>query len=167
MDFFVEDSSQSVWHRIVASDIIMCQEDGRVVVVYRLNKPKVVCSESIDGFHIKYLKGNKKFIRSSSTDIINRDMVVCMVERAKAYILKMEGGLEASLRRGHDYAYEVRTNKTKPSDDELYKEDQEFIDKMILAYSDCNYISNVIFDKTGLRLNSRYIRERYKIIKNS
>jgi hypothetical protein len=79
----------------------------------------------------------------------------------------MEGGLEASLRRGHDYAYEVRTNKTKPSDDELYKEDQEFIDKMILAYSDCNYISNVIFDKTGLRLNSRYIRERYKIIKNS
>lgn len=166
MEFYVEDSGKALWHRVAIKDIIMCQEEGRVVIIHRLNKPKITCAESIDAFQMRYLKGQKRFVRANSAEMVNKDMIICMIERPKAYVLKLEGGIESSLKRGHDYAYEIRTGKTKPNDDELYKEDQEFIDKTILAYSDCNYISDLIFDKTGLRLTARYIRARYKVIKN-
>jgi hypothetical protein len=167
MEFFVEDIKKSVWHRVLSADIIMCQESGETVVIHRLNKPQIVCEESIHGFHLKYLKKEKNFIRSSESDIINKDMVISMSDASPCYILKMEGGLKASLRRSHEYAYLIRTNKAKPEDGDFLQGDQEFIDKTIVSYGDCNYISNVIFDKIGIRLNSKYIRDRYKIIKNS
>jgi hypothetical protein len=168
MEFYIEDAEKSVWHRVMASEIIMCEEIGRLVYVHRKGKNTISTPISIDGFHIKYLKGQERFVRTSSEHIVNKDMIIYMQERRSILYLKMEENKEALIRRGHEFAYFIKTNQKKPDrHDELYKEHQEYIDKVINTYTDCNNVKKMVQEKTGLVLTTKYIRDRYKVIKNS
>jgi hypothetical protein len=168
MEFYIEDVDKSVWHRVVASEIIMCEGFGRLVYVHRKGKQVISTPISIDGFHLKYLKGQERFVRTSSEHIVNKDMIISMSERRSILYLKLEENKEALIRRGHEFAYWIKTNQKKPDrHDELYKEYQEYIDKVINTCSDCTTVKKMVQEKTGVALTTKYIRERYKIIKNS
>lgn len=168
MEFYIEDLERSMWHRVVPEEIIMCEEDGRVVRVYRKGRPVISTAISIDGFRLKYLKGLDKFIRTSSEHIVNKDMIHHMVERRGLMYLKLEEDREALIRKGHEYVYFIKTNQKKPDRNaELYKENQSYIDNLINTYSDCNTIKEMVKEKIGVDITTRYIRERYKIIKYS
>lgn len=168
MDFFIEDDAKTMWHRIVTSEIIMCEEVGRLVYVYRKGKPVIATRIAIDGFHREYLKGMPDFIRTSSAHIVNKNMIVSMSERKGTLYLELEEKREALIRRGHEFVYMIKTNRKKPdTSSEIYKEHQEFIDKIISTYSDCNVIKKHVEEKTNIKLTTKYIRDRYKTIKYS
>ena len=167
MEFFIEDEVKRKWHRVLSEDIIMCEEKGKMVHVFRAGKPTIFTAISIDGFHKKYLKKEERFIRTSSEHIVNMDRVISMSERKGMFYLEMEENNEALLRKSHPYAYMIQANDRKlPKEDLANASDQQkWIDKIITTYSDCNAISDMVFEKTGIKLTTRDIRQRYKRIK--
>jgi hypothetical protein len=167
MEFFVKDGSKAMWHRVQISDIIMVEDTGKAVQIHRINKPNILISISIDLFLKTYLKGKERFVRTSSDHIVNKDMVVSMVERKGMFYLQLEEGKEALMRRSHDYAYTIQSNDKKPpmKVSENDTEEQQWIDKIIMTYTDCNHIADLVFSKTGKTITTREIRARYKRIK--
>lgn len=167
MEFYIEDNTKPCWHRVVASDIIMCEEVGCFVQVHRINKPAISTPISINAFHLKYLKGEERFVRTSSAHIVNKDMIICMMERNKTLYLQLQDKKEALIRNSHDFAYWIKTNQKKPDTDiELYKKHQDYIDNVINTYSDCDVVKNMVKEKSGLKLTTKYIRDRYKVLKH-
>lgn len=167
MEFYIEDSKNPVWHRVVLSEIIMCEEVGSVVNVHRINKPALSTPIDINGFHLKYLKGQERFIRTSSIHIVNKDMIISMVERKSTLYLQMENGKEALIRNSHDFAFWIKTNREKPDTElEEYRKHQEYLDNVINTYSDCNVIKKMVEEHCKIKLTTKYIRDRYKVLKH-